>query len=228
MTVHIAIIDSGINPWHSHVKGVEGGVAFYQDPSGKVLVQDDFMDGIGHGTAIAGIIRKKAPRAVLHAVKIFHEALHAPAALLLSGLEWAVREHVKIIHLSLGTVKEEFRDPLEEICRRAYDEGVMIVAAARGSDDRIFPAAFETVTGVYWNRECDEGSLVHHPGCPVEFGAYGRPRPIPGLPQERNFCGDSFAAAHVTGMAARLLEKTPGAGTRWLKETLAKTANKGI
>ena len=37
MTVHIAIIDSGINPWHSHVKGVEGGVAFYQDPAGKVL-----------------------------------------------------------------------------------------------------------------------------------------------------------------------------------------------
>ena len=40
------------------------------------------------------------------------------------------------------------------------------------------------------------------------------PRPIPGVPRERNLSGISFAVANVTGMLARVLEGHEGPVTR--------------
>ncbi len=97
MSPDIAIIDSGINPWHVHVQGVEGGVAFHLNSEGEITEDDDFRDAIGHGTAIAGIIREKVPFARIYAVKIFHEELNAPVSLLLAALEWAIDRNIRII-----------------------------------------------------------------------------------------------------------------------------------
>ncbi len=222
MNPEIALIDSGVNPWHFHVQGVEGGLGFCLNSEGSVTESFDFNDEIGHGTAIAGIIRGKVPNARIYALKIFHKNLNAPVSLLLAALEWAVNHNIKIIHLSLGTEREEYRADLENLCQCAYDRGIVIIAAARSPDDRVYPSVFETVIGVYWNHECDENSVIYHTGNLVEFGAHGWPRAIPGMPQEQNFRGNSFAVAHVTARAAMLLEKNPGAGLLWVKEELAK------
>src|SRR4030067_412278 len=87
MSVRIGIIDSGINPWHSHVGRIEGGSAFHLDSGAKVTSSSDLRDELGHGTAIAGIIREKAPFAKLYAIKIFHKSLSAPLSLLKAALE---------------------------------------------------------------------------------------------------------------------------------------------
>ncbi len=220
--LRIAIIDSGINPGHPHVGDVAGGLSLDLNPQGEAIKSDDFHDAIGHGTAIAGVIRGKSPDAKLYAIKIFHEALKAPSSLLLAALEWAVRSRMKMVHLSLGTVHEEDRDALKKLCQSAYDKGMVIIAAARSRDDRVFPAVFETVIAAYHHPECDETTLVHHPEGPIEFGACGLPRPLPGLPQELNFRGHSFAAAHITAKVARMLEKNPDAETLWVKGELGK------
>ena len=60
--VSVAIIDSGVNPNHPHLNGVAGGVGI--SPDGKVL-STDYLDYIGHGTAVAGAIHEKAPDAAL-------------------------------------------------------------------------------------------------------------------------------------------------------------------
>ena len=39
------------------------------------------------------------------------------------------------------------------------------------------------------------------------------PRPVPGVPPERNFNGISFAVANVTGVLARLLDARPDVAT---------------
>lgn len=220
--LRIAVIDSGINPRHPHVRDVAGGLSFDLNPEGEVITSDDFRDTIGHGTAIAGVIREKAPNAEIYAVKIFHSALKAPSFLLFAALEWAVRNRMKIIHLSLGTVNEEDRDALENLCRSAYDKDIMIIAAARSHDDLIFPAVFETVIAAYHHPECDGARVIHHPNCPIEFGACGYPRPLPGLPRELNFRGHSFAAAHITAGAARILEKHPYAEPSGVREELIR------
>ncbi len=223
--VNVAVIDSGVNPWHSHVGGVAGGAAFAVEPGGCVVESADFRDEIGHGTAIAGIIRERAPRARIHALKIFQKELNAPVAALTAALEWALSEKIGVIHLSLGTEREEDRESLEGLCRRAWEANAVVVASARSPDDIVFPASFETVIGVYWNRECDEDSVVWHPGAPVEFGACGWPRPLPGLPRDGNFHGHSFAAAYLTARATKLLEGNPNGGIPWIKEVIRSSSS---
>jgi hypothetical protein len=223
--VDVAVIDSGVNPWHSHVGEVDGGAAFAVESGGRVVESADFRDEIGHGTAIIGIIRERAPQARVRALKVFQRELNAPVAALIAALEWALRENIGVIHLSLGTEREEDRESLERLCREAWKANAVVVASARSPDDIVFPASFETVIGVYWNRECDEDSVIYHPGAPVEFGACGWPRALPGVPRDRNFHGHSFAAAYVTARAAKLLEKNPEGGTPWVQDVLRSTAS---
>ena len=228
MSIDIIIIDSGVNAWHSHVQGVAGGISFDLDESGEVVSSDDYQDETGHGTAIAGVICESVPEARLHAVRIFRRELEAPMAVFRAALKWAVEKKPKMIHLSLGTEREEFRPPLEEICRQAYEQGTVIVAAARTPEDRVYPGVFDTVIGVCWDRACVDSTIVHKPGKQVEFGARGHPRSLPGLPDEMNFKGSSFAAARVTALAARLLEKQPEQGTEWVRQALKQVAKEEI
>ena len=228
MTVKIAVIDSGINPGHSHVQGVAGGISYHLEASGKVMEGADFRDELGHGTAIAGVIREKNSQAKIYAVKIFHQILEAPAALLMAAMQWAIRVRVNIIHLSLGTERPEYRKDLKRLCQDAVRKDIVVIASARSLEDQVFPAVFDEAIGVYWNHDCENGSLTYYPGKKVEFGAYGRPRALPGIPQELNFGGSSFAAAHVTAMAADILADNPMAGIGWVKEMLRKKAKEEI
>lgn len=220
MTVNIAIIDSGINAFHPHVAGIAGGIAFHADKNRRVVEDPDFSDYIGHGTAIAGIIRQTAPDAALYAVRIFYKDLRAPGELLMAGLKWAINNGMRIIHLSLGTEEEKYRPELTALCNAATKKNIVIVAAGRHPDDGVLPAALKTVIGVYWNRESGPEETVYHPDCRIEFGAHGRPRGLPGLPQSSNFKGHSFAAGRVTAQIAGLLEKNPDADSHWLKQGL--------
>jgi len=228
MTIKIAVIDSGVNPGHSHVQGVAGGISYHLEASGKVVEGAEFRDELGHGTAIAGVIREKNSQAKIYAVKIFHQILEAPAVLLMAAMQWAIRVRVNIIHLSLGTERPEYRKDLKQLCQDAVSKDIVIIASARSLEDKVFPAIFDEVIAVYWNHDCKNGSLIYYPEKKVEFGAYGRPRALPGIPQELNFGGSSFAAAHVTAMAADILADNPMAGIGWVKEMLRKKAKEEI
>jgi hypothetical protein len=139
-------------------------------------------------------------------------------------LQWSINKGVKVIHLSLGTVRDENRPLLEGLCRQAQQAGVVAVSAARSPGDRIYPAVFDSVIGACWNKLCKAEDWVYHAGMPIEFGAYGRPREIPGLAQERNFGGASFAAARITAAAAAYLQRDPTAGTARVREFLISRA----
>ena len=70
-TVAVAVIDSGVNVPHPHLPAVAGGVAFALDGSAS----DDFVDRLGHGTAVAAAIHEKAPDSAIWAVKVFDDKL---------------------------------------------------------------------------------------------------------------------------------------------------------
>ncbi|MFY9942579.1 MAG: hypothetical protein WAK57_10430, partial [Desulfobacterales bacterium] len=71
---------------------------------------------------------------------------------------------------------------------------------------------------------CGPGRILYNPGRPIAFGAHGWPRALPGLPQESNFRGHSFAAAHVTAEVARLLADNPSGGPDWVRLQLIRAA----
>ncbi len=228
MCPDIAIIDSGINPDHVHVQEVIGGHSLIMDSNGEVKKKIDFSDEIGHGTAIAGIIRKHAPFAGLYGIKIFQKELYASGQILMESLKWAIKNNFKIIHLSLGIESEKYKKKLQALCRDAHDRGIVIVSAARSSEDQLLPASFETVIGVYWNRDCSEEKLIYHPGKVINFGAHGWPRPIPGMPQKYNFRGNSFAVAHVTAKVAQILALSPDTNIAFVIKELLKRSGAEI
>ena len=51
---------------------------------------DDYVDRLGHGTAVAAAIREKAPDAEIFAVKVFDRELGATGEALVAACEWAL------------------------------------------------------------------------------------------------------------------------------------------
>ena len=224
----IGIIDSGINPNHSHVQSVAGGIGIFLNQSGVLQISSDYRDTLGHGTAIAGVIREKAPTASLYAIKIFFDKLTASTQALLSALAWAVDQEMNIIHLSLGTTLRQHRNELEDLCEQALRAGTIVVAAARSPDDEIYPASLEAVIGAYWEPECPKDVLQYQADGHINFGAHGSPRPLPGLPQNKNLRGHSFAAAHVTAHTAQILESHPDIDLFKIKKKLSQIQGRRI
>src|SRR5881296_3932676 len=110
MRVRVAIIDSGVHAAHPHVGGVAGGVAF--DENG--CRHSDYVDRLGHGTAVIAAIKEKAPDAELFAVKVFDRVLSTDVSVLVKAIEWAARSGMWLVNLSLGTSRAEHEAVLRE------------------------------------------------------------------------------------------------------------------
>jgi subtilisin family serine protease len=208
--VRIAIIDSGVHASHPHVGGVAGGVGIDED-GGEI---DDYVDRLGHGTAVTAAIKEKAPAAELYAVRVFDRTLATSMTRLVRAIEWAARNGMHLVNLSLGTRRAEHEPVLAEAVRHASAYGVTIVSATQDEDGiRWLPGSLPGVIGVQvdWTCPRDEFQVVDAPGGGVVFRASGYPRPIPGVPPARNLNGISFAVANMTGFAARALASAPDA-----------------
>ena len=212
--VSIAVIDSGINPRHSHVGRVQGGIAIRLGEDGSAVFEDDWNDALGHGTAIAGVLRAKAPGALLYSVRIFHQRLQASPAAAAAAIRWAAGHGAQIINCSLSTPDARHRELFQAACDHAAARGSCIVAASFPGRGDLLPASLPGVIAVAADPACswDEyrGRADGPSGEPL-FLAHPSPRPLPGRPQEKNLHGASFAAAHIAAWAARIREQTPTA-----------------
>ena len=197
MTVRVGIVDSGINPDHAHVGRVAGGVNIQHDGEAA-----DYIDRIGHGTAVAGVIREKAPDSELYAVRIFDRQLATTIGALMRGLEWCMERKLHIINVSVGTANQLHRARLQDFVDRAHANEVFVVSAAD-----MLPGALPRAIGVTADDACPRDLCRF---CDGVFSASPYPRSIPGVPLARNLNGVSFAIANFTGLLARALEsQTP-------------------
>jgi len=200
MKVRVAVIDSGVNRAHPHVGGVAGGLAI--DDEGRLHA--DYVDRLGHGTAVMAAIREKAPEAELYAVKVFDRALATRITTLVAAIDWAAREGMHLANLSLGTSRPEHEAILQSAVERALAHGLTIVAARDDDGVRWLPGSLPGVIPVQvdWTCPRDSYRVVRTDGAAV-FRASGFARPIDGVPPERNLNGISFAVANITGVIAR-------------------------
>jgi hypothetical protein len=222
--IRIALIDSGINPGHSHVGPIAGGVAFDAGPKGKVLQTDDFRDTLGHGTALAGILKFKAPAATLFAVKIFTDRLVTSIEILEAALRWAIEQKMHVVNLSLGTDNPEHRARMARIAARAKRAGTLIAASSPPARADMLPAALDGVFGVAATEDCSWSEYSYAAEDPIHFRAHPSPRPLPGLDQSRNYRGHSFASAHLSALLALLIQDRPELGFAGARERLIKSA----
>jgi hypothetical protein len=201
--VRVAVIDSGVHAGHPHVGGVAAG--FGIDEHGAV--HDDFVDRLGHGTAVTAAIREKAPGAQIVAVKVFDRELAATGTALVAACEQALAHGAHLINLSLGTSNRAHEAALTRVVCEAEKCGAVIVAA--GEQDGV-PWLPGTIPGVWavtleWDVPREEWRVERAPDGTLRFRACGYPRPIPGVPPKRNLKGLSFAVANVTGLSAAVL-----------------------
>lgn len=218
--VRVAVIDSGVHAAHPHVGGVVEGLRVTADGQ----IDSDFVDRLGHGTAVAAAIKEKAPLADIIAIKVFDRALSTTTRALARAIEVAIDRDAHVINLSLGTTKPEYRAVLEAAVQLAAAARVAIVAAAPSPEEPWLPGALPDVVGVTLDWECPRDryrSIVLDPGR-CGFSASGYPREIPGVPPERNLKGLSFAVANVTGFAALALEGRGRIGSEALAGILSQ------
>ena len=222
--VKVGIIDSGVNPAHPHVGGVAGGARI---SSGEANPSNDYLDYIGHGTAVAGAIREKAADAQLYAVKVFDRALTTNIDAIVKAIEWCIENDISVINLSLGTVNPEHRAILERVVACAAEKGTVLVAAREMSNKPSLPGCLQSVIGVVVDWKCarDRYTVSGSDGDPV-FIASAYPREIPGVPRERNMNGISFAVANMTGFVARAREFVPDISVDQLKRLLVEESTR--
>ncbi len=203
--VRVAIIDSGVNPAHPHVGGVAGGVAFTATES-----SENYLDYLGHGTAVAGAIREKAPDALLFAMKVFDQSLRTNAATILRALEWAIAHQMDVVNLSLGTFNQAYRNQFADIVARAVERNVIIVAAHETAGQSLLPGSLPNVLAVELDWDCPRDAFRYRTDRTKNiYLASGYPRSIPGVKPEQNLNGISFAVANLTGFVTRARQATP-------------------
>lgn len=135
--VKIAVLDTGIDLEHP-------------DFSGRIAATADFTgegvtDGSGHGTHVAGIACGDgrgsggtyvgvAPRSEVFVGKVLDRHGSAFMSDVMAGLDWAVKQQVHVINLSLsGPPPGDGTDALSEMCDLVVERGFVICAAAGNS-----------------------------------------------------------------------------------------------
>ncbi len=224
----IAILDSGIDASHPDLAGA---VVESFDVAGGKAAQPG-----SHGTAIAGIIRARglirgiAPEAALLSVSVFEAtgADGSPAtttAKLLRGIDWALSRRVHVINMSLAGP----HDPLlERGITRAHGEQVIVVAAAGNDGSKAppaYPAAYSQVIAVTATDVADRLYTSANHGGYITVAAPGVDVLAPALEHGHLLhTGTSFAAAHVSGIIALMVEHADSVSTESVRRALMEAA----
>lgn len=228
-SVRIAVIDSGIEADHPALDrcvDVARGVDVALDNRGEPqVIQGPHDDVFGHGTACASIIHSIAPAAELTSVRVLGANLSGKAAAFLAGLEWAIEQRFDVINLSLGASRREFALPFYELCDHAYFSGSFVVTAANNFPRPSYPSLFASVTSVACSMTADPLRFHYNPEPPTEFLARGIDVEVAWRGAARMVTtGNSFAAPHISGLAALVLSKHRHLRPFQLKTVLWATA----
>ncbi len=209
--VNVAVIDSGVDANHEAIGGNVKGYISVQEIDGKIEYDvSPHNDAYGHGTACAGIIRSIAPAVNIYSIKVLGSDLRGKGLIFAAGLKWAIEHDMRVCNLSLGTTKQEFFGILHELTDRAYFNNQILVTAANNAPVNSFPSVFASVISVAAYAGKDPFRFYFNPKPPVEFGAPGINVRIPWSNGTWSIMtGNSFAAAHISGIISLILCKHP-------------------
>lgn len=167
-----------------------------------------------HGTTVADIILTLAPRVRLFSADVFGPQGSCEVEVVIRALHWAIDVwKCKVINLSLGVPEQRLqqvqrRQQLLRAIEHGYFQDVLIVAAAHNEHPltRSYPAAFAPpLISVDKGVFADPLQFAYHLREQVEFQAHGKGYFGPFASEPAT----SWAAPHLTGIAARLLTLRP-------------------
>jgi len=222
----VAVVDSGVEGDHPAVAGrLRASVRVELEGDDATIVDDEPVDAVGHGTACAGIIVSLAPRATLLSVRVLGADNRGKGVAFATGLQWAIEQGASIVNLSLSSRSESLYATLHDLVDRAYFANVLLVCAANNVAVASYPSLFAGVVSVAAHDVRDPDVWFYNPRPPVEFGAYGLDVEVAWKDGGRIVAtGNSFAAPHIAGHAARIRAAHTSATPFETKTILAATA----
>jgi hypothetical protein len=226
--ITVAVIDSRVDIEHPALHDA------------NMTLLDTLKKGVSepheHGTAITGIIAASgdmvgiAPRARIIAVSAFAPEQLGAAPIttvyaLVDAIDKAFVEGARIFNMSFaGAENELFIDVIDD----AYGRGAVFVAAAgnEGPDaPPAYPAAHDKVIAITATDEADQIFEGANRGGYVLAAAPGVEIFAPVAGNGFDFLsGTSFAAAHVTGIIALLMQRNPKLTAENVRSVLVEAA----
>ncbi|WP_296578932.1 S8 family serine peptidase [Phreatobacter sp.] len=224
--VAIAVIDSGVDAGHPEL-------------AGRVTQSFDAVGGAfrahEHGTGMAGAIVAQrqllgvSPGADIYAVRAFApgqtQGSTGTSFHIVKAMDWAIRNGARVINMSFAGP----RDPMiARAIQVAADRRIAMIAAMGNGGPGApiaFPAADPNVIAV---TATDRDGRLFDAATQGEHVAVAAPGVEIILPAPRGgyqiSSGTSVAAAHVSGIAALILERHPDADPATLRRLLQATA----
>ncbi len=223
----VAVIDTGIDPNHPHLKN---NIYIHNAKVDKDSFGVDFSKGNfskfapydynGHGTHIAGIIKTVFPSVKILPLKYFNPKASGRDNLksTIAALKYAVDIGVDIINYSGGGPDASTKEM--RIIKRAKEKGILIITAAGNEHHNIdqlshayFPASykFDNILAVTTHDQHNKMLMSSNYGKQaVDIAAPGL-RIKSSLPNNRSgyLSGTSQSTAFVTGVAALIMSQHP-------------------
>ncbi len=209
--VKVAILDSGSN------------LAYKE---GISLIDGTVKDYNGHGTLMASIIKEVYPNIELYIIKVIGKdglAINEEAIVL--GIEWAISRDVDVINMSLRLKGSE---KLHQVIKKAYNKGIIIVAAAGNKNSRM-----DTLTTEYDRRNIADEiaypakypeviavSAIDRYGKIYDASIKGKEIDIFYKGYKGRQAGTSIASSYVAGLAARIISENSTTNIQKIKNMM--------
>jgi subtilisin len=218
--VSVCVIDSGVEralleDKHGRpgrpIHPIEGGIFTAARPE---PLPYEGKQSTPHGTTVADIILTIAPRVRLYSADVFGPQGTSEVEVVMRALHWAVNVwKCKVVNLSLGVTEQRLqqlprRYQLLRAVEEAYFKDVIVLAAAHNEHPFTlsYPAVFAPPLISVDKRLFDDPlRFAYRLHEQVEFEAHSRAYLGPFAAEPAT----SWAAPHLTGIAARLLSLRP-------------------
>ncbi len=214
--VRVAVLDTGIDFDFTLQGRIASQRSFITVENGYDVNDDSTSDSkpddIPHGTMVAKTVVLDSESAIIVNARVLDLEGSATVPGIIAAIHWAVEENCSVINLSLGSTPS-FGDPLQKVVEWAFNQGVVVVAAA-GNDGQ-YGVAGTSIDSPGLFPYCLAAAALDTDGTPSGFSGTG-PTALrymkpdiaaPGYFQVSGttYFGTSFASPRVAGAAADLI-----------------------
>lgn len=207
--IKIAVIDTGVDISDDEIKS---NIRFdkklqIEDFEKKYITIDDVNS---HGTFCTKTILSICNDALIYPIKIFDDYGKTSSWNLVEALQKILHTDINIINISASTTNCPCEKELEEICKKLYKEGKIIICSHHndGNSNSSIPTKFKTVLGVKGiNEVFEDMDYIYNPYNEVQIYGNSKDKFLNFKDNITHFGRNSRAAAVFSGIVANLIKE---------------------